>query len=491
MNTHTYKETFSIAIIGTGFSGLCLAIQLKKAGYKNFTLFEKEASLGGTWRDNTYPGAECDVPSALYSFSFEPNPEWSRKWSEQEEILAYIQHCAHKYDIYRHIQFNEACKELNYQEAQQQWQVVTSSGTHYFNAVASGVGQLHKPFIPEIPGYETFLGESFHSARWQHDVDLTNKTVNVIGNAASAVQFIPQIAPKLKQLNVFQRSPNWIIKKNDRDHYAIEKWLGRIFPWATKLYRFYIWFGADFLLYQIMNKNGNSFIRKKARHDSLRFMRKHIKDEQKRNKLTPDYPIGAKRILFSDDYYPAMARENVNLISDGIEKIDAKGVQTTQNHYPCDILIFATGFETTRFLTPMQVKGKQGLHLNQLWEEQGAEAYLGITHAGFPNFFMMYGPNTNLGHNSIILMIEAQACYILSCLKLLENNKSLSLDVKAVRQKSYNASLQENMKDKIWSEVEHSWYKEKGKITNNWSGRTSEYRRLTRSAHADDFIFDE
>ncbi len=487
-HTDTQKDK-SIAIIGAGFSGLCLAIQLKQAGYHNFTIFEKEASLGGTWRDNVYPGAECDIPSALYSFSFEPNPDWSRKWSEQEEILAYMHHCANTYQLHSHFRFNESCKALTFQEATHNWRVEVSSGSFEFDMVASGVGQLHKPLFANIPGRESFEGACFHSARWQQDVDLNNKTVNVIGNAASAVQFVPQIAPKVKQLNIFQRSPNWIAEKKDRPHFAIERWLGRTFPFLTRIYRFYIWFMADFLLYQIMNSNGNRFIRMKAKHDCLEFISEHVKDENKRKKLIPDYPIGAKRVLFSDDYYPAIARNNVHLISEAIEAIDKTGIKTTQQHYPADVIIFATGFETTRFLTPMQVIGKNGQHLNALWEAQGAEAYLGITHSGFPNFFMMYGPNTNLGHNSIIVMIEAQVRYILSCLKQLEANNSHSLDVKPEVQKRYNEWLQAGMQNKVWSQVEHSWYKEKGKITNNWVGRTAHYRKLTREMNPEDYQF--
>jgi cation diffusion facilitator CzcD-associated flavoprotein CzcO len=490
------KHTKSFAIIGSGFSGLCLAIQLKKIGHDNFTIYEKAPSLGGTWRENTYPGAECDIPSALYSFSFESNPNWSRKWSEQPEILQYMEHCAQKYQILAHIKFNQNCTKLKFQEDKQNWLVtcsneVTSTGEEKeYDIVVSGVGQLHKPATPDIDGAENFQGKQFHSAQWNHDLSLNGKTVNVIGNAASAVQFIPQIAPKVKQLNIFQRSSNWIVPKNDRKYFAIEKWLGRTFPFLTKIYRFYVWFMADFVLYQITNSIGANFIRYQAKQRAIEYIDENIGDKALQKKLTPNYPIGAKRVLFSDDFYQALNRNNVHLICEGIKKIKNNGVVTVNNKsVPCDVLIYATGFETSIFLTPMTVIGKQELVLNNLWAEQGAEAYLGITHTGFPNFFMMYGPNTNLGHNSIILMIEAQSRYILSCLDALEEHGAQCLDVKAEVQNEYNQWLQQRMQGKIWSEVDHSWYKTKDKVTNNWSGRTSEYRKLTKSMNTQDFEF--
>ncbi len=480
----------SIAIIGTGFSGLCLAIHLKKIGHSKFTLFEKAERVGGTWRENIYPGSECDIPSALYSFSFEANPNWSRKWSEQAEILAYLERCAKKYDLYPHIKFRETCQALTFQEATQNWLVQTSSGTQTFDVVVSGVGQLHKVFTPKYEGAESFQGKQFHSAQWRYDVPLEGKTINVIGNAASAVQFIPQIVPKVKQLNVFQRSANWVAEKKDRKHFAIEKWLSKSFPFLGKIYRFSIWFMADYLFFQLMNVDGNKFLRKKLKQYCLHFMKKHVTDPVKQKQLTPDYPLGAKRILFSDDFYPAMGRKNVSIVTEAIKKIEADGIRTKDDKfYPCDVLIYATGFETSIFLTPMLVKGKNGVVLNDLWQKQGAEAYMGITHTGFPNFFMMYGPNTNLGHNSIIVMIEAQTRYILSCLENLKRNNAKTLDVKAPVQKDYNAWLQKRMENKVWNAVDHSWYKIQGKVTNNWVGRTAEYRKITREMKPGDYEF--
>ncbi len=495
---YTERKARRIAIIGSGFSGLCLGIQLKKAGQNNFVIFEKASSLGGTWRENVYPGAECDIPSSLYSFSFEPNPNWSHKWSEQPEILRYMEHCANKHNLEKHLRFNHECLALEFQEQSKTWLVTTQNKEQSkngeqqdeFDIVVSGVGQLHKPFTPKLEGSETFTGTQFHSARWDTQCDLKDKTVNVIGNAASAVQFIPQIAPKVKQLNVFQRSANWILPKNDREYSFLEKWLVKHLPFLLKAYRFHIWFMADNFMYEVMNSNGNRLIRGASKKKALDYIKDEIDDPELRKKLVPKYPIGSKRVLFSDDIYQGINRSNVEVITQGIDCITPKGIlDKDRKEHPCDVLIYATGFETSSFLTPMTVTGTDNLVLNELWQDQGAEAYLGITHHHFPNFFMMYGPNTNLGHNSIILMIEAQTRYILSCLEALDEKQAQCLEVKKEIQDKYNQKLQARMQNKTWASVDHSWYKSHGKITNNWAGKTYEYQKITRALETQDYLF--
>lgn len=480
-----------IAIVGTGFSGLCLAIQLKKRGIDSFTLFEKADRVGGTWRENTYPGAECDIPSALYSFSFERNPRWTHKWSEQPEILQYLEYCAKKYDIYPHIRFHEEVKEAVFDETSGKWRVTTSGGTtEEFDAFVSAVGQLHKSVIPKFEGADRFAGPSFHSARWNHSVDLKDKNVAVIGNAASAIQFIPQIAPLVKRLTILQRTANWIVPKNDREYRNWEKKLGTLLPALTNLYRLRIWLQGELVLYPLMSRNATSRLRKKSEQAAREYLESKISDPILREKLTPKYPMGAKRILFSDDYYDALARDNVFVVTEPIDHIEERGVATKDGVlHEADVLIYATGFETTSFLTPMRVVGLGGQVINDVWERNGAEAYLGITHTGFPNFFMMYGPNTNLGHNSIVYMIESQTQYILSCLDLLGSNGTKWLDVKPEVQKAYNERIQARMADKVWLMVDKSWYRTKDKVTNNWVGRTTEYRRATRKANAEDYRF--
>lgn len=482
-----------IAIVGTGFSGLCLGIKLREAGNDNFVLFEKAGAIGGTWRENTYPGAECDIPSALYSFSFERNPNWTHKWSEQPEILRYMEHCAQKYGLYPHIRFNSEVVESLFDEDAGDWIVKTADGNEErFNAVVSAVGQLHKPFTPQFEGAESFQGPSFHSAEWNHDVPLEGKRVAVVGNAASAIQFIPQIAPKVERLTIFQRSANWILPKNDREYWEIEKKLGSWLPFLTKLYRFNIWLKGEGQLFPLMKRTGDNWYRRLTRKKAIEYIEEKIRDPERRKLLIPDYPIGARRILFSDDIYDALDRDNVDIVTSHIERVEPNGVRTKDGElHEADVIIYATGFESTEFLTPWRVVGRGGEVLNDRWDREGAEAYLGITHSGFPNFFMMYGPNTNLGHNSIIVMIEAQTRYILSCLTALRGHRAAWLDVKPEVQEAYNQWVQERMQDMIWTEVEKSWYKRNGKVTNNWVGRTTEYMRKTREIHSDDYDFAE
>jgi cation diffusion facilitator CzcD-associated flavoprotein CzcO len=480
-----------IAIVGTGFSGLCLGIHLRKSGNDNFVIFEKADRIGGTWRENTYPGAECDIPSALYSFSFERNPRWTHKWSEQPEILRYMEHCAAKYGLEPHIRFHQEVVESAFDEETGDWTVTTADGTEErFNVVVSAIGQLHKPFTPAIKGAESFSGPSFHSARWNHDVSLEGKNVVVIGNAASAIQFIPQIAPKVKKLTVTQRSANWIMEKKDREYWEIEKKLGSLFPALTNLYRFRIWFRGELNVYPLMKRSGDNWYRKLIRKAAIDYIEEKIRDPELRKKLIPDYPIGARRILFSDDIYDALDRDNVDVVTSPIQDIEPGGLRTEDGQlHEADVMIYATGFESTTFLTPWRVTGRGGEVLNDRWDREGAEAYLGITHSGFPNFFMMYGPNTNLGHNSIIVMIEAQTRYILSCLTALRGHRAAWLDVKPEAQEAYNARLQERMQKMIWTAVEKSWYKRDGKVTNNWVGRTTEYIKRTREINSDDYEF--
>src|SRR5437667_215487 len=302
-----------IAIIGSGFSGLCLGIQLKQAGIDSFTIFEKSDRLGGTWRDNTYPGAACDVPSFAYCFSFEQKTDWSRKWSPQEEIRDYMEHCARKYDVLRHIRFSTEIAGARFDEGESVWRLRTTNGEEItVDVLVSAVGQLSRPHIPDIPGLERFRGERFHSARWNHDVDLSRKRVAVIGNAASAIQFIPQIAPRVQRLTVFQRSPNWLLPRGDRAYSEREKrWFGRL-PFLARLYRWWIWLQLEmrFPLFR-----GNRLIAAVVRRIAERNLRELVADARLREVLVPDYPIGGKRIVISDDYYQALGRENVELVT--------------------------------------------------------------------------------------------------------------------------------------------------------------------------------
>ena len=476
-----------IIIIGAGFSGLGLGIQLTRAGIDDFQILEKADRLGGTWRENTYPGAECDVASALYSYSFERNPRWTHKWSHQPEILRYMEHCSSKYGIDAHMRFDTEVVAARFDEDAGRWDVELADGSGLrCQALVSAVGQLHHPSTPKLVGAERFAGPSFHSARWDHSVDLRDRDVLVIGNAASAIQFIPQIAKQARKVRVLQRSPNWMMPKLDREYREWEKKLGTWFPFLTALPRLSLWLRGELMLYPLMSRSTR--LRERAEKAALEYLESKIADPELRAKLTPDFPIGAKRILFSDDYYDAVARDDVEIITSPVAELDADGLRTEDGeHHPGDVLIYATGFETSRFFSPIRIEGRGGRCLNDEWAARGAEAYLGITHTGYPNFFMMYGPNTNLGHNSIIVMAECQMRYIVSCIRLLRRRGLRFVDLEAAVQRRYNEWLDRRMAKKVWGAIDDSWYQTAGRVTNNWVGSTQEYWWRTRRFDAENY----
>lgn len=477
-----------VVIIGSGFSGLCLGIQLKRAGIESFTILEKAERLGGTWRENVYPGAACDLMSFAYCFSFEQKTDWSRKWSPQPEILAYMDHCAEKYGILPHVRFGTEVVGARFDESRGVWRIRTRQDGAEGDEVeaevlVAGVGQLHRPIVPELPGRERFAGASFHSAQWDPDVSLEGKRVGVVGNAASAIQFIPEIAPRVDRLTIFQRTPNWIIPRGDRAYTDAEKRRFARRPWLARLYRWLIWARQEMMFSLIVGR-----MQDRWRRAALDNLHEHVKDPELRRKLTPDYPVGGKRVLIHDDYYPALARENVELVTSPIARVDERGLQTEDGrHHELDVLIWATGFDTTHFLAPMEIEGRDGHVLEAQWKD-GAEAYLGMTVSGFPNLFLMYGPNTNLGHNSIIFMIECQANYILRCIQRLGERGLRYLDLRPDAMKAFNARLQARLGETVWARTPRSWYKNAaGKITNNWSGTTTSYWWQTRRPDWSDY----
>ncbi len=473
-------DRLRVAIIGSGFSGLCVAIQLKKAGVKSFAVFEKANALGGTWRDNTYPGAACDVPSISYCFSFEQKTDWSRKWAPHDEILGCLEHCARKYELLPHIRFGTEIAGAVFDQAEGAWHLRTTSGeTFVADFLVCGTGQLNRPSTPVIPGASDFRGECFHSARWDHGYDMTGKTVGVIGNASSAIQFIPQITKQVAELFVFQRTPNWMLPRGDRPFTDFERSLFAKLPWLVKLYRWWNWARLEVLFYPVIRRNET--LSRRAREVSLENMRSLIPDPTLQEKLIPDYPPGAKRILITDDYYQALARPNVHLVTAPIDRITRDSIITKDGEARrVDVLIYATGFQTTEFLAPMKIHGVGGKSLDEEWNN-GARAYLGISVAGFQNMFMMYGPNTNLGHNSIIFMIECQTRYIVECIRQAVRGGLKWIDVRDDVMDLYNAEIQQKLAGSVWAQVDHSWYKnDSGVITNNWSGSTLEYWWKTR-----------
>ncbi len=476
----------SIAIIGTGFSGLCAAIRLKRAGFDNFVIYEKGGDFGGVWRENTYPGAACDVPWHLYSFSFEYSNQWSSRYPPQPEILKYIRACARKYGLYEHCRFNTEVESAAFDKDSGRWSVATKDGdAQEYRAVITGVGQLSRPAFPRIKGIEDFRGHSFHSALWDHDCNLKGKRVAVIGTGASAIQFIPEIAPEVSQLTIFQRSAPYILPRLNLVYGAVNKFLFRFIPRYGHLYRLFLYELGD---NSIAAFNGKGLMSGLFKWWAQHHLKSQVPDPELRAKLTPDYPVGCKRVLFHSDYYPALTRDNVEVETTGISHISQKGVVTTDGvEHEVDVIIYGTGFKATEFLAPINFRGKDGQTLEERWSD-GAEAYLGVSVDGFPNLFMCYGPNTNLGSNSIIFMIECQTHYITQCIRKLADGRTKYLDVKPGVLREFNDVLQDKLKASVWSAGCSSWYHtDDGRVTNNWPNKTKKYQRLTRKFRLDDY----
>lgn len=473
-------------IIGAGFGGLAAAIKLNEAGFGRLVVLEKGDRIGGTWRENTYPGACCDVPSRLYSYSFALNPDWSRAYSPHGEIRDYMDRVARQFGVTDRIRLNSEVEQAVWDEAAGRWTVTVKGGeTLSAPVLVSGLGQLNKPGYAGIPGVDRFKGDSWHSARWRHDIDLTGKTVGCIGAGASAIQYIPEIAKTAGKAVIFQRTPNYIVPRLDRAFSDFEKWLFRTFPAIDRLNRWFIWRMMDlrFAAFKTGTRSADNF---KAL--ALKYLDSVVTDPELKAKLTPDYPIGCKRILVSDDYYQALMLPNVELVTEAVKTVTARGVKTADGaEHACDILVYGTGFVTTDFIQPVEIVGAGGKSLTQAWKD-GAEAYLGVTVASFPNLFMLYGPNTNLGHNSIIVMIEAQVGYLVEAMRELKRRGAKSLAVTPEAFKRFNVELQADLGKTAWAGSCSSWYKTaSGKITNNWSNDTATYIRLMKQPALADY----
>ncbi|MCS3512420.1 flavin-containing monooxygenase [Pseudomonas grimontii] len=489
MNAHT--DSIDIAIIGSGFAGLCMAIKLKEAGFIDFFVAEQADTLGGTWRDNHYPGCACDVQSHVYSFSFAPNPDWTRQFAPQAEIRAYLEHCAARFGLAPYLRFGMGLERAVFDGRQQRWQLSFSNGRQVSARVlVSGMGGLSRPALPDIPGLEHFKGKRFHSQQWDHDYSLKGKRVAVIGTGASAIQFVPQIAPQVAHLDLFQRTPPWIMPKPDRAISSFERWMFKHLPFTQRLVRAAFYWALEgrvvgFALHPRLMK----MVQKIAR----RHLHKQVARPSLRKTLTPDYTIGCKRVLISNDYYPALSRSNVEVVTEPVLRIEADGVITTDGiKHPADCLIFGTGFQATDPLPRDCIIGRDGVDLMDTWRE-GAHAYKGTTVPGYPNLFLIIGPNTGLGHNSMILMIEAQVTYILDALGQMQRHRIATVDVKPAVEQAYNRQLQDQLKRTIWSTGGcQSWYLDPrtGKNTTLWPGSTWRFKRVTRQFALKDYVVD-
>ncbi|GLY34601.1 4-hydroxyacetophenone monooxygenase [Amycolatopsis sp. NBRC 101858] len=475
-----------VVIVGTGFSGLGMAIQLRKEGRDDFVILEKAHDVGGTWRDNSYPGCACDIPSHMYSFSFEQNPGWSRAYSPQPEIWRYMREVADKHDLRRFVRFGQEMTGARWDADENRWHVATRDGDEFVAAaLVAGVGALHLPQIPELPGIENFAGPAFHSARWRHDVDLKGKKVAVIGTGASAVQFVPKIAPEAGELTLFQRTPPWIMPKADHEMSGRTRALFKAFPPAQRAYRNLLYW---LLEARAIGFNGQSWVMKIGQRLAKRNIDGAIKDPALRRKVTPDYTMGCKRVLISNDYYPALARDNVEVVTDGVQEVrersvvDAAGVE-----HEADVIVYGTGFHVTDAFDDLEIVGREGRNLGKEWATEGMRTHLGITVAGFPNLFFLLGPNTGLGHNSVVFMIEAQISYVAEALRLARGK---AIEPKPEVQERFNVAIQRKLAKGIWTRGGcKSWYLDaKGVNRTIWPGFTWRYWLDTRKVRREDFL---
>lgn len=478
-------------IVGAGFSGLGMAIALRKAGHEDFVVLEEADEVGGTWWANHYPGCACDIPSHLYSYSFEPNPDWSHAFAPQGEILAYLKRCADKYGVRPHLRLRARVTGADFDEESGTWRVrfVQDGQEAELRArfLVLGVGALSRPAYPEVPGIERFAGPAFHSARWDHEVPLSGKRVAVIGTGASAIQFVPQIVGRVGRLHLFQRTPPWVLPRPDRVMSAAERGLYRAVPGLQRLYRAWIYWTLELRGLGFTKHHG---ILKLAGALGRRHLRRQVPDPALREALTPKYTPGCKRILMANDYYPALSRENVEVVTQDIKEVTERAVVTADGvAREVDVIIFGTGFRVTDFVTPLNVRGRGGLELNQAWRD-GVEAYMGTVVSGFPNLFMLMGPNTGLGHNSMVFMIEAQIRYALACMKEAAGRGARFVDVRPGAQAAFNGELQPRLQKTVWATGCRSWYLDsRGRNATLWPGLTLEFWLRARKVAAADYDF--
>lgn len=478
---------YQVAIIGAGFGGLAMAIRLLQRNIHNFLILEKSNEVGGTWRENQYPGAACDVQSHLYSLSFAPKTDWSKRYADAPEIFQYIQDVVQQFNLREYCQFNSEVVHTEYHEKECLWHVTLKDGRQIScQYLIFASGPLHVPQIPHIKGIEKFQGKVFHSSQWDHQYDLNGKVVASIGTGGSAIQYIPEIAPQVKQIYVMQRTAAWVIPRDERKYLNVEKKLFKQADWFRKLHRARLYWSNESRAIPIMQPSVMKYTQKLAEA----FIRFQVKDKQLAQKLTPDYIMGCKRILVSNKYFPTFNRDNVELVTDAILELTADSIITKDGKMrKIDCLIYGTGFITDPriYLQPFSCLGEHGVELKQAWKD-GAESYYGISHKGFPNLFQLLGPNTVLAHNSVIFMIEAQVDYILQMMDLVTQSQSNAIVVKDQVQDQFNQDVQDMLNNTVWQSGCVSWYQQDGgKNFALWPTYTWKYWLKTKSLHPSDF----
>ncbi|MBC8092537.1 MAG: NAD(P)/FAD-dependent oxidoreductase [Pseudonocardia sp.] len=463
-----------VVVVGAGFGGIGLGVVLRGSGAADVTILDKATDLGGVWRDNTYPGAACDVPSHLYSFSFAPGHEWSRRFAPQPDILRYLRRVAREHDLAPRL--DTEVTEARWDDVRGSWHLdLADGGSLEADVLVPACGQLSRPVVPELPGLSTFTGPAFHSARWKHEVDLTGKRVAVIGTGASAVQFVPAIVDRVAGMTVFQRSAPYLIPKPDRRYGVVTRTLLRAAP-ALRLPARTFW--TAFFETGALGLTRFSALTPPFRWAHNAMLRRQVSDPALRARLRPDHPVGCKRVGISSDWFPALARPHVDLVTEAIEAVTPTGIRTADGtEHPADVIIFGTGFATTEFLAPMKVFGPGGLELSEQWRD-GARAHLGITVPGFPNLFLLYGPHTNVGSGSIVHMLESQIAYVRQAIETLAGGVA-TLTVRPEVESRFDTEMQHRLGKSVWTGCQ-SWYRiPSGRIVNNWPGLMREYRRRT------------
>jgi cation diffusion facilitator CzcD-associated flavoprotein CzcO len=476
-----------VAIIGTGFAGLGTAVALKQAGIEDFVVLERSDDVGGTWRANTYPGCQCDVPSTLYSFSFAPNPDWTHTFPLQPEIWDYLRRIAREYELEPHIRFAHELTGATWDDERGRWLLETTGGRFAAQVLVLGVGALSEPSIPRIPGLDEFEGAVFHSAEWDHEHDLTAERVAVIGTGASAIQFVPQIQPRVAQLQVYQRTAPWILPHPDRPISGLERTLWRAFPHSQRLWRAAVYSAREAL---VLGLTVQPRLMKAMELVASQHLRSQVSDPELRRKLTPHYRLGCKRILLASNYYPALCEPNVELVTGGVRRVRQHSVIGGDGvEREVDTIICGTGFQATRPPQANYLRGRGGITLSEAWHGS-MSAYLGTAIAGFPNAFMITGPNTGLGHSSMVYMIESQIAYIVDALRTMSAQGVEAVEVRSEVQRSYNDELQRKLAHTVWNSGGcKSWYLDQsGRNTTLWPSFTFRFRALTRHFDPSNYV---
>lgn len=480
-------QTYRVLIIGSGFGGQCAAVNLLKAGIDDFRLLERRDFLGGTWCQNTYPGAAVDVPSPLYSLSFAPY-RWTQMFAAQAELHQYTEHVIDRFGLRERVELQTNVERIEWDDAEKRWSVHTSKGIFYAQFVINASGPLSQPVIPPFPGLDRFQGKTFHTNNWDHSCDYRGKRVAIVGSGASAAQVIPAIAPEVERLHVFQRTPHWVLPRADRRFGPFQRWLLGVKP-AYKLLRWLLYWQFETRVIAFKySKPAIHLVQRQA----LRFLKQQVPDPQLRARLTPDFTIGCKRVLLSSTYYPALTRPNVTLHSreQGIAEIDETGITTTDGqHIEFDLIVWSTGYDATDGVVSYPVTGRQGVQLKDVWSEY-PRAYLGTSLPDFPNLFIVTGPNTGIGHTSALFIIEAQMNYILDCIHTLQSKGLRSIEVRPEAERTYTAMIHREMERTVWKSGGcHSWYQSKsGHVIAIFPGFSFSYYRLTRALKPADHI---